>query len=236
MSLLKLLFDAVGETAATAFSSLLETVRTVFAGDPETRRKVSFSVAMIALSAKMAKADGVVTEEEVAAFQDIFAIPDDEAANVARLYNLAKKDVAGFDYYAERIAGLCGSGHANCALLEDIVDGLFHIAKADGVIHQKELEFIAQIADIFNFDEAYFDRILARHVHPDGIDPFAVLGIAPETPFHEVKKRYRKLASESHPDALMARGVPEEFLAIANNRMAALNNAFSMIEKQRIPA
>ncbi len=236
MSLLKRLFDAVGETAATAFSNVVETVRTVFAGDPETRRRVSFSVAMIALSAKMAKADGVVTEEEVTAFQEIFAIPDDEATNVARLYNLAKQDVAGYDIYAERIAGMCGSGHANCAMLEDIVDGLFHIAKADGVIHQKELEFIAHIADIFKFDEANFDRILARHVHPEGIDPFAVLGISPDTPFAEVKKRYRKLAAESHPDALLARGVPEEFLAIANDRMAALNSAYSSIEKQRIPA
>ena len=236
MSLLKRLFDAVGETATTAFASVVETVRTVFAGDPETRRRVSFSIAMIALSAKMAKADGVVTEEEVTAFQEIFAIPDEEATNVARLYNLAKQDVAGYDLYAERIAGMCGSGHANCAMLEDIVDGLFHIAKADGIIHQKELEFIAHIADIFKFDEANFDRILARHVHPDGIDPFAVLGIAPDTPFEEVKKRYRKLAAESHPDALLSRGVPVEFLAIANDRMAALNSAYSVIEKQRIPA
>ena len=97
MSLLKRLFDAVGGTASTAFTNVVESVRTVFAGDPETRRKVAFSVAMIALSAKMAKADGVVSKEEVEAFQDIFAIPDEEAHNVARLYNLAKQDVAGYD-------------------------------------------------------------------------------------------------------------------------------------------
>ncbi|MAY62417.1 MAG: molecular chaperone DjlA [Rhizobiales bacterium] len=236
MSLLKRLFDAVGGTASTAFTNVVETVRTVFAGDPETRRKVAFSVAMIALSAKMAKADGVVSQEEVAAFQDIFAIPDEEAHNVARLYNLAKQDVAGYDIYAERIAGLCGSGLSNCAMLEDILDGLFHIAKADSVIHQKELEFIAHVADIFGFDEEHFDRIMARHVHPDGIDPYQVLGVEPDAPFAEVRRRYRKLAADSHPDALLARGVPQEFLAIANDRMAAINAAFSHIEKQRVPA
>lgn len=237
MSLLKRLFDAVGGTASHAFTNVVETVRTVFAGDPETRRKVAFSVAMIALSAKMAKADGVVSKEEVAAFQDIFAIPDEEATNVARLYNIAKQDVAGYDIYAERIAGLCGSGHSNCAMLEDILDGLFHIAKADSLIHQKELEFIAHVADIFGFDEEHFDRIMARHVHPDGIDPYQVLGIEPHAPFDEVRRRYRKLAADSHPDALLARGVPEEFLAIANDRMAAINAAFSTIEKQQqVPA
>lgn len=234
--MLKNLVDAIGETAATAFSTVVEAVRTVFEGDPETRRKVGFSVAMIALSAKMAKADGIVTPSEVEAFREIFAIPEEEAPNVARLYNLAKKDVAGFEGYAERIAGMCGSGHANCAMLEDILDGLFHIAKADGLVHDKELDFIARVAEIFRFDEGHFDQILARHVHPDGIDPFAVLGLEPDTPFAEVRKRYRELASESHPDRLAARGVPQEFLTIANDRMAALNAAYKAIEKARAAA
>ena len=236
MSMFNRLFDAIGETASTAFSGVVEAVRTAFAGDPETRRKVAFSVAVIALSAKMAKADGIVAPEEVQAFQEIFTIPQSEADNVARLYNLAKQDVAGYEAYAQRVAGMCGSGENNCAMLEDVLDGLFHIAKADGLIHHKELEFIANVADIFRVDEANFDRILARHVHPDGIDPYAVLGLPDSAPFDEVKKRYRALAAESHPDRLHARGVPEEFLTIANDRMAALNDAFAVIEKARAAA
>lgn len=236
MSMLSRLFDAIGDTASTAFSSVVEAVRTVFEGDPETRRQVAFSVAVIALSAKMAKADGIVAPEEVRAFEEIFAVPQAEAQNVARLYNLAKQDVAGYEAYAQRVAGMCGSGEANCAMLEDVLDGLFHIAKADGLIHHKELEFIANVADIFRVDEAHFDRILARHVHPDGIDPYAVLGLPDSTPFDEVKKRYRALAADSHPDRLRARGVPEAFLSIANDRMAALNDAYSVIEKARAAA
>ena len=212
---------------------MIEAVRTVFEGDPETRRRVAFSVAMIALSAKMAKADGIVTPDEVDAFQDLFEIPEAEARNVARLYNLAKQDVAGFESYAAKMADLCGTGEDNCLVLEDILDGLFHIAKADGVLHEKEQSFLARIAEIFRVDEAHFERIIARHTYETSRDPYAVLGLARDATFENIKKHYRKLVSEAHPDRLIARGVPEEFLAIANSRMAALNAAFAAIEKER---
>ena len=230
------LFEYVGDAANDAISRIVEAIRTVFEGDPETRRQVAFSVAMIALSAKMARADGVVTHREVDAFRSIFAIPQHEEANVARLYNLAKQDVAGFEHYARKLAGLCGSGDRNCQLLEDILDGLFHIAKADGAVHDAELHFIERVAQIFSVDDAHFARILARHVRGRGYDPYAVLGVTPETDFSEIRRRYRQAVAENHPDRLIARGVPEEFLTIANDRMAALNNAFDAIEKARLAA
>ena len=96
-------------TSGFGVSDVVEAVRTFFAGDPELRRKVAFSIAMIALSAKMAKADGIVTQDEVRAFQQIFAIPADEARNVARLYDLAQQDIAGFEQYAEKMARLTGN-------------------------------------------------------------------------------------------------------------------------------
>jgi DnaJ like chaperone protein len=113
------------------------------------RRRVAFSIAMIALSAKMAKADGVVTQDEVRAFQQIFIVPPDQTRNVARLFDLAKQDIAGFEAYAERLAGLCGDGRPDCAMLEDILDGLFHIAAADGVVHEREVGFLRRISEIF---------------------------------------------------------------------------------------
>lgn len=210
---------------------MAEAVRTVFAGDPELRRRVAFSVAMIALSAKMAKADGVVTQDEIRAFQEIFSIPPKETRNVARLYDLAKADVAGYELYAERMAGLCGSGENNCTMLEDIIDGLFHIAKADGVLHEREGRFLRRTAEIFKIDEAHYQRILARHLDLGEADPYTVLGIERDAPFHEVRKHYRKLVANNHPDKLIARGLPQEFIAIATTRIAAINAAYELIER-----
>ncbi|WP_136656290.1 DnaJ family molecular chaperone [Nitratireductor sp. XY-223] len=233
MSIFARLGQFVSIATTGAISGVIEAVRTVFEGDPETRRRVAFSVAMIALSAKMAKADGIVTPDEVVAFQEIFEIPDKEARNVSRLYNLAKQDVAGFESYAAKMADLCGPDRNEGLFLEDILDGLFHIAKADGVLHEKERNFLARIAEIFRISEASFEQIIARHTYETTHDPYAVLGLSRDTPLEEIKKHYRRLVAEAHPDRLMARGVPEEFLAIANSRMAALNTAFAEIEKEK---
>ena len=231
-SLWERLLGAIGDAAGNALGRVVEAIRTLFEGDPETRRKVSFSVAIIALSAKMAKADGVVNDAEVRAFRQIFDFPEEEAKNVARLYNLARQDVAGYEAYAEKLSSLCVTCAANCPVLEDVLDGLFHIAKADGLIHEKEMYFLRHIAEIFKMSEQRFEQIAARHVSI-GRDPYKVLGVSSADDFPTIRRRYLALVSENHPDRLVSRGVPEEFHAIANERMAALNDAYAAIEKER---
>ncbi|MCC2096685.1 MAG: TerB family tellurite resistance protein, partial [Hyphomicrobiales bacterium] len=135
MSIWTKLGTFVSRISTGALTGVVDAVRTVFEGDPETRRNVAFSIAMIALSAKMAKADGVVTQDEVRAFQQIFHVPDSERRNVSRLYDLAKQDISGYESYARQMSSLCGAGEPGCPVMEDILDGLFHIAKADGVVH-----------------------------------------------------------------------------------------------------
>ena len=223
------LLAGASDAASEALASIVEGVRTLVSGDPETRRRVAFSVAMIALSAKLAKADGVVTIDEVAAFERIFEIPDGERRNVARLYDIAKEDVAGFESYAAQLAGLCDAGEKDCPLMEDILEGLFHIAKADGVMHEAELDFLARTADIFGISDEHFESILARHVAPGEGDPYAVLGLTPDATADEVRARYRDLVRDNHPDRVIARGMPDEFVAIANERLAAFNDAYGAI-------
>ncbi|KAB2659470.1 DnaJ family molecular chaperone [Brucella tritici] len=223
--------EFVTSVASNAITGVIEAVRTVFEGDADTRRRVAFSIAMIALSAKMAKADGVVTQDEIRAFQDIFAVPKEETAHVARLYDLAKQDVAGYESYARQLAGLCSEGQTDCHLLEDILDGLFHIATADGYVHEKEMAFLAGVADIFGFDEVAFDRIAIRHVQRGADDPYAILGLERGVSFEMARKRYRSLVKEHHPDRLVAEGLPLEFITIANRRLAAINAAWASIEK-----
>ena len=196
---------------------------------PEGTNRVGFTVAMIALSAKMAKADGVVTTDEVLAFRDLFHVPPGEERNVIRLFNLAQQDVAGFEVYAKKLADLFPYDRKT---LLDILDGLFYIAKADGVVHQDEISYLERVAEVFGLDDREFSRVLARHVRENS-DPYEVLGLGSEASDEDLKKKYRREVLETHPDRLIARGVPEEFVQIANDRLAALNAAWAQIRAER---
>jgi len=229
MTILEHISDILGRASGGVYS-IVRAVRELFRSDPELRRKVAFSVALIALSAKMAKADGVVTVDEVKAFHEFFAVPPEEMRNVTRLYRIAQQDIAGFETYARQMAGLCGGETHECAMLEDILDALYHVAKADGVVHEREQKYLARIAEIFEIEESHFAQIQARHLLEGAADPYVLLGLTPGATVDEIKKRYRELVAENHPDRLIARGVPEEFIIIANGRLAALNGAYEQLE------
>lgn len=198
----------------------------------EVRREATFAVAVIALSAKMAKADGVVSRSEVDAFSRIFAIPKGEEKNVSRLYNLAKRDVAGFDAYARDVGRLFAGDRD---MLEAVLDALFGIARADGAVHERELIYLGEVARLFGFDAHAFARIKARHVIEDG-DPYLILEADRSWDRERLQRHYRRLVAENHPDRLIARGLPEEFVRIANDRLAAINAAWERIERIRVDA
>jgi len=191
---------------------------------------VIFTIAVIALSAKMAKADGTVSIHEVEAFDRMFRVPPSEEANVRRIFNLARQDTSGYEIYAAQIAR---QFRGNPGLLEDVLDGLFEIAKADGVLHPAELAFLEDVANIFGFSPDEYRRIRASHVQPDRADPYAVLGVEYGAGEEEIKRTYRLLVRENHPDSLIARGVPEEFVRLANEKLAAINAAYARIMQER---
>jgi DnaJ like chaperone protein len=191
---------------------------------------IGFTIAVIALSAKMAKADGIVTDEEVRAFERLFRVAPEEAANVRRVFDLARRDTAGFEAYAAQIAHLFAG---NPGLLEDILDGLFEIAKADGVLHPAEAAFLERVAEIFGFAPNEFRRIRASHFAPDKADPYVVLGVAYDASENEIRRTYRMLVRENHPDSLIGRGVPEEFVRLATDKLAAINVAYDKIQLER---
>ena len=193
-------------------------------------KQVAFTIGVIVLGAKMAKADGVVTRHEIEAFREVFHVPPDEVKNVARVFDLAKKDSRGFEPYAEQLAGMF---RGNPAVLEDLLDGLFHIAKADSVYHPAENDFLARVAAIFGFSEAEFNRIRAGHVGSEDSDPYIILGLDREASDDELKSRYRTLIREHHPDTLIAQGVPQEFVDVANEKLAVINDAYDRVAKER---
>jgi DnaJ like chaperone protein len=198
--------------------------------DRESDPGVTFTIAVVALAGKMARADGVVTEQEFAVFRQVFGVPPEEQGNVQRIFNLARQDIAGYEHYAGQIARLF---MGNPAMLEDILDGLFEIAKADGVLHPGEAAFLERVAEIFGFAPNEFRRIRASHFAPELTDPYVILGLSYVADEDELKQTYRRLVRENHPDSLMARGVPPEFIKLANDKLAAINNAYEKIRTER---
>lgn len=189
-------------------------------------RSVAFAIAVIALGAKMAKADGQVTRDEVTAFREVFQIARDDEAGAAKVFNLARQDVAGFQEYARQIARMFDGDPGT---LEDLLEGLFHIAVADGVYHPGEDAFLEQVAGIFGIDDARFKAMRSRFVPDASPDPYAVLGVTPDMTLNEIRTVWRRLVRETHPDAMMARGVPEEAIRLAEKRMIDINRAWDEI-------
>jgi DnaJ like chaperone protein len=194
------------------------------------QHQVALTVAVIALSAKMAKADGVVTRDEVAAFKQVFKVSQGEMRSVSRTFNAAKQDVVGYEAYAEQLASLLGE---NRRLLEDVLEGLFYIALANGVLDPNEEQFLAHVASLFGFTDAQFGAIKARHGSSGEYDPYDVLGVAPEIADDALDVHYRKLVADYQPDKMIARGVPPEFEALAARKIAVINAAYEAAVRQR---
>ncbi len=193
----------------------------------QRRRQVAFTVAAIALAAKMARADGYASTEEFATFQRLFRVPESERANAERFYRMAQGSTAGFEAYADQAAKLLGEGSP---VLEDLLEALMLIAATDGV-HPDEVAYLDQVADRFGFSAADYARIKARHIEPSADDPYVILGIAPGAPPEAVRAAYRGLVKAYHPDRHMAEGTPPEFIRVVEDRMAAINGAYARIMK-----
>ncbi|MGV8952687.1 MAG: TerB family tellurite resistance protein [Cypionkella sp.] len=204
---------------------------------PLPERSIGFTIGVIALGAKMAKADGEVTRDEVATFRRIFHIAPEEEANAARVYNLARQDVAGFEHYASKIAQLFNKpGLPLCAddrnVLIDILEGLFQVALSDGSYHPAEDAFLAEVARIFGLDQRCFSVLRGRFVEGAPRDPFDVLGIPPDADVEAARQAWRIAVKESHPDVMIARGVPAEAVKLAERRLIAINAAWHEIQSR----
>ncbi|MGC9368286.1 MAG: TerB family tellurite resistance protein [Paracoccaceae bacterium] len=224
MSLWSRISDALaalqqGESLAQVFDRLRS--------PPE--RSVAFTIAVIALGAKMAKADGQVTRDEVTAFREVFSLPHSEEANAARVFNMARTDVAGFEDYARRIKRMFRD---EASPLCDLMEGLFHIAMADGSYHPGEEDYLKRVAEIFGLSERQFRSLRARFVPDAAPDPYDVLGVPHGAPLHEVRAAWRAAVREAHPDRMLARGVPEEAIKLAEARLVAVNHAWEEISRE----
>lgn len=221
--------------AALAQGEALSSVFDRFRDTPAPEQSVSFTIAVLALGAKMAKADGTVSRAEVTAFRRIFRFPPGEEEHAAHVFDLARRDVAGFDAYARKIARLFNpEGRRICAddhhILVDILEALFQIALADGSYHCGEDNFLKEVANQFGLDEPCFQTVRARLVEGAPRNPYDVLGLPHSASKDEAKAAWKLLVRDTHPDVMQARGVPKEAMQLAERRLITINEAWKEIQ------
>lgn len=189
-----------------------------------------FTLGMIVLAGKMAKADGVVSKDEVHAFKKAFKVSDAEMRDAARVFNAAKQDASGYDTHAKELV-IVFKGDRR--MLEYVLEGLFHIARADGVLHPEEGKFLGEVAKHLGFTDTEFAFVRARHTGPHERNHYDVLGVKPSVSNEELKDQYNRLLAQSQPDEFIARGLPKEFSLIATAKIVAIKEAYDAITKQR---
>lgn len=221
-------WSKIVERAARAFEPEAEPLAPMGECAPDPG-DVGFTAAVIGLAAKMARVDGMVSDTEVEAAAQVFRPPPGEEAAFRRAFAIAKQSVHGYDSYARRIGKRY---RARPCLLEDVLDGLFHIAAADGRITGQELAYLESVAEHLGITPMEFRRIKATNLGPDMDDPYAVLGLLPGATADEVRQAWRRLAAENHPDRMAARGAPAEFVRIAEIKTAAINAAYAQIRAE----
>jgi len=189
-----------------------------------------FALGIITLTAKLAKADGEVTQDEIEVFKEKFKIPPNEEDQVRKIFNEAQKSVYGFESIAQQIGELFQDSNE---VLEEILNNLFYVAEADGKISESELSFLKTVSSIFKFDENTFQRIYQSRLKDKESDPFKVLGVKRTDSEETIKKAWIKLNKEHHPDNLIAKGMPPEFIEQSTKEISSINVAYDKINKQR---
>ena len=187
-----------------------------------------FALSLIVLSAKLSKADGQVSKEELIAVKDKLKIPDNELDQVGKIFNKAKEESTGYQPYAEQIAQIYKN---NLNVLEEVINILFYIAEADGNISDAELNMIGDISRIFGLNQTQFNSLKESRKSSDKLNPYVVLESNPEDNIADIRKKYIKLSKEHHPDLLLSKGVPEEVIDESKKKMRAINSAWDQIQK-----
>ncbi len=193
-------------------------------------REIGFTIGVIALGAKMARVDGEVSEAEIDAFRAFFQVPAGEEANVQRFFDLAKRDAGGFETYARQVAALFPDAPE---ILENVIEGLFSIAQADGQIDAAEADYLAKVARLFGLESSRFERAKAAALGVVECEPCVVLGIDPLATDEQIREAWLRQVRANHPDRLMAQGLPEEAIAVANRKLALINDAYDRLRRQR---
>ncbi len=199
------------------------------AGNPQEQAQAAFFLSTFSMLAKMARADGRVSESEIALTrtfmrQELQLDPTAEQLAV-RVFRAAKESPTPFEEFARQFYSLF---HREAQMLHAMLDMLVRLAMADGELHPGERELLQQAAEIFGIGLEGFEQILGTQSE-DFTRHYATLGLGPDASFEEVRSAYRKKVTEYHPDKVVAKGLPEEFVHFAETRFREIQEAYEAI-------
>ncbi|MDE2240588.1 MAG: TerB family tellurite resistance protein [Rhodospirillales bacterium] len=196
------------------------------------RRDQIFAIGVTVLAAKLCKCDGPVSRLEIEAFKRSFAIPRESMSEVARLFDSARASSAGYETYATQLGQAFSDDKA---VLEQVLAGLYQIAKSDGPMTGAELDFLSRVAFGFGLSETAARRA-GQGVpppSPPSENPYLVLGISPQAPIEEIRQRWKQLMRENHPDAMASKGASSALVKAASEKVARINAAYDAIKRER---
>jgi DnaJ like chaperone protein len=199
------------------------------------KRDHVFTIAVVVLSAKLAKCDGPVNRMEIDAFKRQFRVPSESVRDVGRLFDQARDSSERHEPYAIRLAQAFADERTR---LEQVLGALFVIARADGPVNTHEMAFLSGVHRHFGLDQEAWEQ--ARGPSPrqppamrDDADPYVMLGVPRTAKAEELRAAWKRLMRENHPDSLAARGVPAAMIARASNKVAEINAAWDRIKRDR---
>lgn len=199
--------------------------------DQHQQAQATYFVSVFSMLAKMARADGRVSQSEidmVAQFmrQDLRLDREAEQAAV-KIFRAAKDSPATFEQFAHQFHQIF---HADRDMLYSMLDLLHRLAAADGAVTADEQRLLTEAARIFGFQEREYRHVVGD-LPTDLEKHYATLGLEPTATKEEVRTRYRKLVADNHPDKIMAKGLPDEFVEFAHHRFREIQEAYETIQK-----
>jgi DnaJ like chaperone protein len=194
--------------------------------------QATYFISLFSILGKLSKIDGVVTREEIAVvdgFIDGLPMADRERQFARQIFNEAKESRYSIEEFAIQLYQAVG---AQPALLLSFLDLLFQIAAADGKFHPAEEDALKKIKDIFNVSDQQFEDIKAVYFK-DTNKYYKMLNCSPESSNEEIKTNYKKLVKEFHPDKIISKGLPEEFIDFASKRFQEIHESYQKIKQER---
>ncbi len=194
--------------------------------------QATYFISLFSILGRLSKIDGVVTREEIAVvngFINNLPMSDREKQFARRIFNEAKNSQYSIEDFAIQLYQAAG---AQPALLLSFLDLLFQIAAADGKFHPAEEIALKKIKDIFNVGDKQFEDIKA--IYFKNYDKYyKMLNSTPESSNEEIKSNYKNLVKDFHPDTIISKGLPEEFIDFASNHFREIHESYEKIRHER---